>query len=260
MATVECRHVPKVSEAGGTVMEILGMVQLTVAIGRNAAMEWFIVTEDTMTVPVLLGCSTLARLNTKITLTPERVRIDMSRVIEGEWVFTIEKFSAGEGEQSSDYDSINDDEDEFKDTLPKIEGQDLDLIGHRGQRDKSSDDVDYDLFSVHDHVTGCTCVRPSCDSRPKMIATGFHSNLCEYGSPKVLSTGNYAVHFVRMDVKGALVEHGVEHPGIIFPGLGGVDIDDVDDSKVTVPEEYGKPEVFALKNVVHAADLQGVIY
>ncbi|KAF4711569.1 hypothetical protein FOZ63_004860, partial [Perkinsus olseni] len=125
MATVECRHVPKVSVAGGAVMKILGMVQLTVAIGSNAVTEWFTVTEDTMTVPVLLGCSTLARLNTKIT--PEGVGVDMSRAIEGEWVSTIEKFSDGEGEQPSDYDSINDDEDEFKDTLPKIEGQDLDL-------------------------------------------------------------------------------------------------------------------------------------
>ncbi|KAF4758331.1 hypothetical protein FOZ63_002871, partial [Perkinsus olseni] len=241
MATVECRHVPKVSVAGGAVMEILGMVQLTVAIGSNAVIEWFIVTEDTMTVPVLLGCSTLARLNTRITLTPEGVRVDMSRVIEGGWVSTIEKFSDGEGEQPSDYDSINDYEDEFKDTLPKTEDQDLDLIGHRGQRgqrDKSSDDVDCDLLLVHDHVVGRTCVRPLCDSRPE----------------------NCGAHFVRRDAKGALVKHGVEHPGIIFPGLGGVDIDDVDNSKVTVPEEYGKPEVFALKNVVHAAALQGVIY
>ncbi|KAF4681097.1 hypothetical protein FOZ60_012590 [Perkinsus olseni] len=167
------------------------------------------------------------------------------------------------GEQPSDYDSINDDENEFKDTLPKIEDQDLDLVGHRGQRgqrDKSSDDVDYDLLSVHDHVAGRTCVRPLCDSRPEMIATAFHSNLCEYSSPKVLSTGNYGVHFVRMDVKGALVKHGVKCPGIIFPGLRGVGIDEVDDSKVTVPEKYGELEVFALKNVVHAAALQGVIY
>ncbi|KAF4706632.1 hypothetical protein FOZ62_010307, partial [Perkinsus olseni] len=260
---MELRHVPRVSVADGAAMEILGKVQLTVATASNAVIEWFIVTEDTMTVPVLLGCSTLARLKTKITLTPEGVRVDMSRSIEGEWVSTIEKFSDGEGEQPSDYDSINDDENEFKDTLPKIEDQDLDLVGHRGQRgqrDKSSDDVDYDLLSVHDHVAGRTCVRPLCDSRPEMIATAFHSNLCEYSSPKVLSTGNYGVHFVRMDVKGALVKHGVKCPGIIFPGLRGVGIDEVDDSKVTVPEKYGELEVFALKNVVHAAALQGVIY
>ncbi|KAF4753979.1 hypothetical protein FOZ62_013613, partial [Perkinsus olseni] len=72
---MESRHVPRVSVADGAAMEILGKVQLTVATASNAVKEWFIVTEDTMTVPVLLGCSTLAKLNTSIMLTPEGVKI-----------------------------------------------------------------------------------------------------------------------------------------------------------------------------------------
>ncbi|KAF4651167.1 hypothetical protein FOL47_000605 [Perkinsus chesapeaki] len=47
--------------------------------------------------------------------------------------------------------------------------------------------------------------------------------------------------------------------GIIFPGLGRVTVDE-DENKVKVPVEYGHQEVFALKNIIHAAALQGVVY
>ncbi|KAF4715376.1 hypothetical protein FOZ62_022459, partial [Perkinsus olseni] len=92
---------------------------------------------------------------------------------------------------------------------------------------------------------------------PKLFDIVFTSKSPQHRIGHHLDTIWSGPHTVT-GLKGSSVVEVI--PVIIFPGLGGVDIDDVDDSRVMVPEQYGKPEVFALKNVVHAAALQGVIY
>ncbi|KAF4751088.1 hypothetical protein FOZ63_007956, partial [Perkinsus olseni] len=66
---------PSISVADGGRLKIFGAVTLRVATPNISIKDQFIVTDDCLTVPLLLGCPTLAKLKTSIHVTPKGTRI-----------------------------------------------------------------------------------------------------------------------------------------------------------------------------------------
>ncbi|KAF4688441.1 hypothetical protein FOZ63_012709, partial [Perkinsus olseni] len=65
---LDTSNIPKVNVADGATLTIHGSVKLKVTAGSRSVIDHFVVTSDSLTVPLLLGCSTLAKLNTTIVL------------------------------------------------------------------------------------------------------------------------------------------------------------------------------------------------
>ncbi|EER19873.1 hypothetical protein Pmar_PMAR006765 [Perkinsus marinus ATCC 50983] len=67
--------IPRITTADGSGMAILGSVMLTVATNNIEIVDRFIVTSDDLSVPLLLGCTTLSKLKTSIVITTNGMNI-----------------------------------------------------------------------------------------------------------------------------------------------------------------------------------------
>ncbi|KAF4650631.1 hypothetical protein FOZ61_000147 [Perkinsus olseni] len=90
---LDTSNIPKVNVADGATLTIHGSVKLKVTAGSRSVIDHFVVTSDSLTVPLLLGCSTLAKLNTTIVLSEAGSKVQTNDQSAGNRVPSRVRFS-----------------------------------------------------------------------------------------------------------------------------------------------------------------------
>ncbi|KAF4741057.1 hypothetical protein FOZ62_006837, partial [Perkinsus olseni] len=90
---LDTSNIPKVKVADGATLTIHGSVKLKVTAGLRSVIDHFVVTSDSLTVPLLLGCSTLAKLNTTIVLSEAGSKVQTNDQSAGNRVPSRVRFS-----------------------------------------------------------------------------------------------------------------------------------------------------------------------
>ncbi|KAF4649028.1 hypothetical protein FOL46_002176, partial [Perkinsus olseni] len=65
----------RVNVANGSSLSILGKVELEVGYGKTLAKDSFLLASDDLSTPVIIGCSTMAKLRTTISISPEGILV-----------------------------------------------------------------------------------------------------------------------------------------------------------------------------------------